>query len=306
MDNCKYNINKNYNIEINQVFENENNYYFYYDNEKYVYHFYPNNISYISQAVMISNELAKKNIISDKIIYNKNGDLISIFMGNNYVLIKCCDKYYNELDLINIRDFQNQTLYVKKINCNWGELWSKKIDSLEEKIRNKGIGKELLLNSFSYYVGLAENAISYFNMASEEYTNNSVNCVLSHRRIGYPCYMQAYLNPLGYILDFEGRDLSEYIKMQIINNVDIENDLAYLLKTLKWGGLEYSFFIARLLFPTFYFDLVDKLLDSKNYDIEIEKKIDLILKGSKEYEKVLKYIIEEINKKIPIKLIDWL
>ena len=44
---------------------------------------------------------------------------------------------------------------------SWASLWSAKLDYFEYQVSELGKDKPLILDSFSYYLGLGENAISY-------------------------------------------------------------------------------------------------------------------------------------------------
>ena len=60
--------------------------------------------------------------------------------------------------------------------------------------------------------------------------------------------------------------------------------------------------MARLLFPSFYFDIYEDIVNGYTKEKEIIK----ILNRTDEYQEFLKYIYNYINKKKPIIKIDWL
>lgn len=102
---------------------------------------------------------------------------------------------------------------------NWGSLWSDKIDFW---ISSKRIGrrKNVVKSSFSYYVGLSENAISYVNNAILKYGGvSSGRIVLSHRRVFFPNYKLNYMNPLSFVFDLEVRDVAEYLKSMFLKKI---------------------------------------------------------------------------------------
>ena len=82
----------------------------------------------------------------------------------------------------------------------------------EYQVRELGLDKKVIQESFSYYLGLAENAISYVNNTTLKYNSFNSKVTLSHRRIFYPNFKINFLNPLSFIFDLEVRDIAEYLK----------------------------------------------------------------------------------------------
>ena len=78
-----------------------------------------------------------------------------------------------EYDLFDIINFQREYTATNKVvslyQNDWGNLWSSKVDYLEYQMSELGKNFPTLLNSFSYYVGLAENAISYVNSLNRRF-----------------------------------------------------------------------------------------------------------------------------------------
>lgn len=82
----------------------------------------------------------------------------------------------------------------------------KKIDYLEYRMNQQGLKYKLLRESFSYYIGLAENAIILVK------ENSANNFTLSHKRISYNDTTYQLYNPLNYTIDCYFRDTCEYFK----------------------------------------------------------------------------------------------
>ena len=74
------------------------------------------------------------------------------------------------------------------------------------------------------------------------------------------------------------------------------------MTNLNYSTYQYALLIARLLFPSHYFDIYEKIIN----ETLKEKEIINVLKRTDEYEKFLRYIYNFINKKKPILKIDWL
>ena len=188
---------------------------------------------------------------------------------------------------------------------NWSSLWSDKIDFFEYQVRELGVEKNVVKSSFSYYVGLSENAISYVNNAILKYGGvSSGRIVLSHRRVFYPNYKLNYMNPLSFVFDLEVRDVAEYLKSMFFKK-DIEyclDELKSYLSIRKLNIYEYHMFYARLLYPSYYFDVYDSVMNKNVNEEELVK----IVKRSNDYEKFLKITYLEISKYVRLDKIDWI
>ena len=98
------------------------------------------------------------------IIPNRFGNIYTSYNKENYVLLKINSAPHEEVDLLKI--FRNQK-HVQNLNVlnrtNWSSLWSEKIDYIEYQIVERGKEHKIINATIDYYVGMAENAISYFN-----------------------------------------------------------------------------------------------------------------------------------------------
>ena len=160
----------------------------------------------------------------------------------------------------------------------------------------------MILNSFSYYIGLAENAISYINRANELYKNDLYKVTLSHRRIFYPNTKLNYFNPISFIFDLDVRDVAEYIKVMFFKNEDALLELITYLKITKLSNYSYHMLYARLLYPSYYFDIYENIMNNN----ELEENLLPIIKKVEEYELFLKNSYLEISKYTEIDKIEWI
>ena len=303
----KESINYYYNLNIGEV-----------EKWNYVYRFKLNNAYYyfvpikrvdneLQDIVNVSKELKQRNIPVHDIILNKFNKIITNVLNTNYCLIKPINDIYIEYDLRDIINLNKSLrLNPSKSNLyrnNWGKLWSDKIDYFEYQIHELGKDRPIILNSFSYYIGLGENAISYVINANNKYipSINDKIC-LSHRRINYPNYLLNYFNPLSFIFDLEVRDIAEFIKSAFFANEDALSYLQFALKNNNFTIYSLALLYARLIYPTYYFDLYEKVM---NEEEEEEILIPIIEKAS-EYEEFLNKAFLEINKYAAIDRIDWL
>ena len=154
-------IYSNYNILVYDINKDKKNYFFYFDEELYLFYQVLNDIN---NVIEVYNYVVKNNVESFKIIKNKNGELFTKVDNNYYALliIKGIIKYE-----YNINNFRYCT--INKNNSNWGKLWGDRLDYYEHQIRELGIKYQTVLNSFGFYKGIAENAILYFNLSIEKF-----------------------------------------------------------------------------------------------------------------------------------------
>ena len=189
-------INYYYNLDCLEIEENKNYASFNYYGDNFYFVFFNRTKEELDDLINISQELIQKGIKVHTFVLNRFNSYVTKVGDNNYVLLKInCnkDEVVNFWDLThNLKLFKLNTTNSKLYRNNWGELWSKKIDYFEYQIKELGKDKQIVLNSFSYYVGLAENAISYVNKINKVLGESEIdNIVLSHRRIFFP---NTYLN----------------------------------------------------------------------------------------------------------------
>lgn len=300
-------INYYYNFNIESVEDWDTIYSFTYNQDKFYFVPLKRSEQELVDLVKISGELKARGLECHDMILNKFGKLITNIYETNYILLKPIGDIYEEYDIKNIINLNNRLILTpNKSNLyrnSWSKLWSDKIDYFEYQIHELGKDKELILDSFSYYIGLGENAISYVNNTNTKYQKTSLDRItLSHRRIKYPNYKLNYLNPLSFIFDLEVRDIAEYIKSAFFEG---ENALSYLKEALKINRFTiYSLELlyARLIYPSYYFDIYENIMSNK----EEEEKLIPIIEKADEYVDFLRDAYYEINKYALIEGISWI
>lgn len=291
MKNVLYNY---YDILVDELNKNDNNYFFYFNNELFLFYLVLNDVNLVEN---IYKYIVENNIESFNIILNKDGNLFSDVDKKKYVLlrVKGILKYEVKFD-----EFKYYP--VNSNGVNWGTLWSERLDYYEVQIRELGIKYQTVLNSFGMFSGLAENAILYFNMTMEKFGNLESNVGIVHNRVKYPCYLVDYYNPVNFVIDYSVRDIGEYIKSYIISDDFDFNNVITLINSMYLNDLMFNLLYARLLYPTFYFDVFDKIIleDGKDSDIVFTlDKIDIYLD-------TLKRLYDRFNNEYQMFRIEWL
>lgn len=297
-----------YNLDIDNLEELDGKYHFKIENQDFFFVFYNRGLEELEDIIGVCNEMFLKGINVHEVIRNRDNSFLTKVNEYNYILFKVnnLSEEYDIFDMVNISNKlvlnnNKSSLY----RNNWSSLWSDKIDFFEYQVRELGVEKNVVKSSFSYYVGLAENAISYVNNAILKYGGvSSGRIVLSHRRVFYPNYKLNYMNPLSFVFDLEVRDVAEYLKSMFFKK-DIEyclDELKSYLSIRKLNIYEYHMFYARLLYPSYYFDVYDSVMNKNVNEEELVK----IVKRSNDYEKFLKKTYLEISKYVRLDKIDWI
>ena len=295
-----------YNIRIDNLIKGNKDYYFFIDNNEYHLIKYNRPIEDAFPIYKLNIEMIKRNALVHEIILNKDKQVITKINNEPYVLLKLCKHNNNEVKLPDINYIQNATYNIEfdktLLRDEWVKLWSEKIDYYEYQINQLGKEYPILCDSLSYFIGLGENAISYL-------VNNvrDVNDILvvSHKRINPKYGNFEFYNPLNFIIDNRVRDVCEYIKASYFTDNFNSYELKLFLNYNNFSKNEYIYLFSRLLFPTYYFDKYDEIINNSNVSEEV---VIPILNKIDDYEKFLlsvyRYII--YVKKVQIEPIDWI
>lgn len=288
-----------YNLSLEEEILNRNgNYYFVINNNSFVFRpFYGNNNS-IDDIYKLNNYLSNFSYI-DKIILNKFNSPITKVKDNLYVLILLNGNNNINLSIIsNLASIDIPSFKSLERN-NWEVLWGNLIDYYEMQIGQNEKKYPLIRESFDYFVGMGENAISYLvNTKKEVKPNFYDKKVLSHNNL-----YNSLFDPLNIILDHKARDLAEYIKLSFFNNnqnIFKELDEYFYYNHYSFYGMRILF--ARIIYPSFYFKLYDEILSKKKE----EKELNSIIKRIDDYELYLSNIYFYLRKYYDIPMIEWL
>lgn len=302
----KNTINFYYNIFLDEFVKKDNCYYFYYGGDEY--YFVPLNrpTDDILSIYKLNFEMKKRKCLVHELILNKDKSIITVVSGISYVLIRLC-KYKNDKVFLNdINYIQNMTVNIEcdksLIRNDWIKLWSEKIDYYEYQISQVGKKYPLLCDSLSYFIGMGENAISYLVNNLDSKIN--VNLVVSHKRIYQERGSLNFYNPLNFVVDSRVRDVAEFIKETFYNKTLKLCDLKAYFNIANLNKNEYILLFGRLLFPTYYFDIYDDIINND----KSEELVINIIDRTDEYESMLNTIYKFIlyEKKVQLEPIEWL
>lgn len=302
----KNNIMYYYNLPIDNIYQNNDYYYFDIRNERYELVIYTRDIKEQQAIYKLNKKMIMSNILVHEIIPNKDNYIVTIINNIPYILYKIYINKEKEISLSELTYLSNYNFEYDDIlkRENWDTLWAKKIDYLEYQINQIGKKYPILVDSFSYFVGMAENAISYVKNTNLEVKKEQTDInVISHRKIKECNKLNCIYDPLNIVIDHKSRDLAEYIKTSFFkNNIKIFEELDQYFSNHYFSLYGTRILFARILYPSFYFDTYEEIILNKKNEssiLEISNKL-------KEYEIYLKNIYLYLKRFYDIPEIEWL
>lgn len=288
-------INYYYNLYPKNVYTSKHQNYFFIDNIRYTLIKYEEDITEINKIYNRQIDMIRKNLYVHQIILNVEKTPLTFINETPYILLKTL--YYGEkIKIDNILTFS--WLKENKEEKNWTKIWSDKNDYLEFQMSELGKKHPLLRESFSYYIGLAETSVALTNNIK----NEEIKYTYAHKRINEKDTFLEFYNPLNIIVDTRVRDITEYLKSKYFSGEDIKKELYYYLNSTMLTKSEIIMFLARMLYPTYYFDIFEEIITGRQKD----KKISYITSKTENYERLLKDIYNIIKKNIEPLQIEWL
>lgn len=298
--NYYYNLNPN---RINKIFDY---YYFYVNNELYYFMIYKRKLEDINAIYDFNRSMISSNILVNEIINNRDNSIVTYVNKIPYILIKIYVNINKAISLGEISYLSNAKIFYQNnlMRSNWALLWSNKIDYLEYHHGHNYQKYPLLSLSFDYFIGLSENAISYLNNAIKNTSPEDVDIgVISHDIINSDDTIYALYDPMNIIIDHKARDLAEYIKLSFfIDNFSIFEELDEYFKYNYFSFYGMNLLVARILYPSFYFDKYDEIVNEEAQESSILK----ITSRIDEYEKYLQDIFSYLKKYYNIKDVGWI
>ena len=286
-----------YNLRIDELHNKDDNYYFNINNNNFIFKQYTGNIERSYDIYKLNTIMSNKFNI-DNIILNKYNNPLTKINDNFYILTS--NKKEKKLTLPLISNMALNNINIESLERNkWEVLWENKVDYYEMQLGENEKKYPLIRESFDYFVGLAENAISYLvNTKLELKPTINDQKVVSHNNI------EISLNePSNLILDHKARDVAEYIKYSFFNNnQNIFNELNEYFYHNYYSPYGIRVLFSRILYPSFYFNTYDKIISGK---VE-EKELNKIISKINNYEIYLYNIYLYLRKYYNIPSVDWL
>ena len=248
----------------------------------------------IDDVQKIIDILNKTDIKYHLLVLTKDNNLFITYEERNYCLLKIRCNLNDKISLITF----NKTKTTG--NCNWADVWSKRIDYYESQVEEL-IKEPSIKYALQYYIGLTEISISYFNNLNKIYNNDDLTYIITHKQINSPINPIDYYNPLNMIIDIEIRDLAEYFKSSYFNETLTDYELLHLIDNIKFNDAMANYLFLRLLYPSYFFNLYDEYIETKN----INHKMILYIKKSKEYESLLSKIYSRLSLNNDLKIKLW-
>ena len=298
-----------YNLNPSDVHQKNDIYYFKINNSKFFLYPLTRNTDELDSIFQINLELIKNGVFVHKIILNKDKNIVTNINNKPYILFNSAVKKNDLINMYDILELNKKTILLKDNTIlnksNWINLWERKNDYLEYQVSQFGIKYPVICECFSYYIGLAENAIIYAkNTLTELKPGINDKLVISHRRINEKTTLFDLYNPLEFIIDYNIRDIAEYIKFKFFYNKDsLWEEINDFYNSNQVSQFASRLLYARLLYPTYFFDLYDEILDSET---ENEESLVKILDKQEEYEEFLDDFYHFVSTKYYIPPIDWL
>ena len=272
-------INYYYNMIVNDFIKRDNYFIFYINKNKYEFIEFNGNVNEVNKIYSILNIYNK---IFDEIVLNKDKNILTYYENTPYILLKKINSINDEMKLIDIIKYDN--LIDIKEDLKWKKLWIEKFDYYELLLTQIEQKFPVLKESFYYYSGLNEFAINLLNYVDYK----KIKFHIAHKRIDKETDLY---NPLNIIIDSRVRDIAEYIKINFFyKNIDEEEYVEEIIKNIIDRD-EALLLMARLIYPSYYYDLYEEIYNKKKNEKDLQK----IIKKNATYEAFLKKIYNKIK-----------
>lgn len=283
-------INYYYGIIVNELKKRQSSFIFNINNNEYEFVEYYGDINKLINIYSILKVYRKE---VSEIISNKRNSIVTYYENKPYILLKKINIRNKEIELSDIASYDSN-IYIKE-ELNWKKLWIGKLDYYEMQLGEIGINYPILNKSFNYYLGLSEIAINLLNYVNTK----SLNYYISHKRLETS---EDMFNPLNIIIDSRVRDIAEYIKVKYFyEGIEVIQLKQFIINSM-FSKDEILLLLARLIYPSYYFDIYEKVF----IDNEGEKELNKIIKKNADYEAFLKDIYNNIKQFYSIPQIEFL
>lgn len=208
------------------------------------------------------------------IIKNRANEKITFYDGKKYVLISIKKGKVNlsELNRFHFLLKEDKTMDLNELVAAWEQKMSFIENQAMSSIRMDSVYYDNNLEISMYCLGLFQNAIQYLSDIVLDYGEKINDLTINHKRL-YSLDAIEFFNPFNFVVDHPCRDLIELYK----NNVIDFNEFEYVMEFYQMNSQTASLMLARLLYPSYFVDELEKnyYSDDKNLKLEfnIEKEI---------------------------------
>ncbi|MBO9130701.1 spore coat putative kinase YutH [Bacillus sp. 165] len=207
----------------------------------------------------------------------------------------------------------------------WKSLWEQRLDQLERFWNGKvihhpsNVFETLFVDSFPYFLGLAENAIQYVvdTEIDDEPQVTDAATICQHRFTPDTWRnLRKIKLPTDWVYDHPSRDLAEWIRGAYLTKLPNtkERIMEFLYEYEQGSPLSafgWRLLYARLMFPLHYFETIEGyyLSGSEQQREAHQERLEGIVEDAKEFEKFLGNFYTMIKlpvEKLGIREIDWM
>ena len=300
-------INYYYSMYPTNILETNSIYFFNYEGKKYLLTICNRPKEDIESLYKLNNIMLEKKLLVSEIITNNEKQAITFINNKPYVLLKICININAEINLYDIYTINKNTTNIDVDNIlnrnDWVSLWESKNDFYESQLSELTVKYPIVNSYLNYYIGLAENAILYLKNIIK--IKENVRMSICHRRVEYDEKTFIFYNPMEFIHDYFVRDISEYIKsVFFVDKEKAFNCIISFFNAFNPNYKEAQLFYARLLYPSYFFDIYDDIINGIKKEDEVEK----VIIHSSSYETFLSNVYLYISRyyNSPIEKVDWL
>ena len=194
--------------------------------------------------------------------------LIKKFSKRKYTLMAI-----NKETIVSINDLKKFHFIFKKLEMgmdlrNLLNAWKYRSEYFEKNllsglsVESVHYGKNLEICLFA--LGMCQNAIQYLSQIIEDYGEKIENVTLTHKRLENLNFFD-FFNPFNFVIDNPVRDYAELYRNSNINY----NVLVECLDFYNFSTKEVSLFIARIMYPVQILDLIERNIEKKEKNFNL-------------------------------------
>lgn len=207
----------------------------------------------------------------------------------------------------------------------WKQLWEMRLDQME-KVWNDMLFQQpdndferMFLESFPYYMGIAENSIQYLvDTELDDEPSFMDSGTVCHNRFTDVTWGNSYYikNPFDWVFDHSSRDLAEWTREKYFHNIktyepEMRKFITDYQSITPLSSFSWRLYYARILFPLHYFSCVESYYGTESEQEKklLEESLHKFLQQSDDHERFLGrfYEFAEVPvQKWKIPLVDWL